>query len=69
MPAKVAKMKDGDAKTKQIEEYKKHIGELTKQLEAVITICKAKDGDKLKAAYDKLKDMKKQGHDEFIEDE
>jgi len=69
VPAKIAKMKDGDAKTKEIADFKKHIGALTKQLEAVITICKAKDADKLKAAYAKLKDMKKHGHDEFIEDE
>ena len=39
------------------------------EIDAVLASCKAKDGSKLKAAYDKLKKIKKIGHEEYIEDE
>jgi hypothetical protein len=69
VPAKVAKMTDEAAKKAAIASFQKHIAALTKELDAIGAICKAKDGDKLKAAYANLKKMKADGHDEFIEEE
>ena len=59
----------GAAKEKALEEYKKAMVVLLGEIDAVLASCKAKDGSKLKAAYDKLKEIKKVGHEEYIEDE
>ncbi|MCH2063932.1 MAG: cytochrome b562 [Roseibacillus sp.] len=68
VPVKIEKM-TGAAKEKALEEYKKAMVVLLGEIDAVLASCKAKDGSKLKAAYDKLKKIKKIGHEEYIEDE
>jgi soluble cytochrome b562 len=68
VPAKIEKM-TGAEKEKALEGYKKGMAALLGEIDAVLTSCKAKDGTKLKAAYDKLKEMKKTGHEEHIDDE
>ncbi len=68
VPAKIEKM-TGAAKEKALEGYKKAMVVLLDEIDAVLASCKAKDGSKLKATYDKLKEVKKIGHEEYIEDE
>jgi soluble cytochrome b562 len=68
VPAKIEKM-TGAEKEKALEGYKKGMAALLGEIDAVLTSCKAKDGTKLKAAYEKLKEMKKTGHEEHIDDE
>ena len=68
VPAKIEKM-TGAEKEKALEGYKKAMVVLLGEIDAVLASCKAKDGSKLKAAYDKLKKIKKIGHEEYIEDE
>ena len=65
------KLKDleGEAKDKAIAHYKKEMAALSKQIEGILASLKAKDGKTLKAAYEKLKEAKAHGHEEFIEDE
>ena len=65
------KLKDleGEAKDKAMSHYKKEMAALSKQIEGILASLKAKDGSKLKAAYEKLKEAKSHGHEEFIEDE
>ncbi len=59
----------GAAKEKALEEYKKAMALVTEEIVGVLANCKAKDGSKLKATYAKLKEMKKTGHEDYIEDE
>ena len=68
VPAKIEEMA-GAEKEKALEGYKKAMVVLLGEIDAVLASCKAKDGTKLKAAYDKLKEIKKIGHEEYIEDE
>ena len=68
VPAKIEKM-TGAEKEKALEGYKKAMVVLLGEIDAVLASCKAKDGTKLKAAYDQLKKIKKIGHEEYIEDE
>lgn len=68
VPAKIEEM-TGAEKEKALEGFKKAMVVLLGEIDAVLASCKAKDGTKLKAAYAKLKEMKKAGHEEYIEDE
>ena len=69
VPAMVGKMPDGSAKENALATYRQMMGE------AYVLMCKieqaylAKDVEKVKALYDELKGLKKDGHDKFIEEE
>ena len=69
VPAMLAKMPDGASKENALASYRQIMGE------AYVMMCKieqaflAKDVDKAKALYNELKEIKKAGHDKFIEKE
>jgi len=67
VPAKIAKM-TGAEKEKALEGYKKGMMAVGKAIDGVLASCKAKDDTNLKATYEKMKEMKSSGHEEYIED-
>jgi ABC-type transport system substrate-binding protein len=69
VPAMVEKMPAGEAKDKAIASYRTQMGKLFVSLCEVEAAFVAKDLEKVAALVETLKGHKKEGHDEFIEDE
>ncbi len=65
-PSHAAKLKDAE-KAKFIEEYKKSMTQLIDTMEEMKKAVVAGDNDKAKELRSKLKDMKEDGHDKFME--
>ena len=68
-PAMVEKMPAGEAKDKAIASYRTQMGKLFVSLCEVEAAFVAKDLAKVATLVDTLKGQKKEGHNEFIEDE
>lgn len=68
-PSMLAKMPDGPAKTKALAEYRKMMGQLFVTLCEVEQAFLADDKAQLAKLLDTLKSMKKEGHNQFMEDE
>lgn len=68
-PAMVEKMPAGEAKDKAIASYRTQMGKLFVSLCEVEAAFIAKDLAKVATLVDTLKGQKKEGHNEFIEDE
>lgn len=68
-PAMVEAMPAGDAKDAAIAEYKAMIKKMEEGFKAVIAAAQAKDDAALKSCVKALLEMKKQGHEKFIEEE
>lgn len=69
LPAMLEKMPDGPAKAKAAAEYRKMMGKVYVALCEVEEAFLAGKTDKVAEIANSLKDMKKAGHDKFIEDE
>jgi soluble cytochrome b562 len=69
LPALVAKMPDGEAKSKAVAEYRRMMGQL------FVVLCEVEEAflagkiDEVAKLVDSLKEMKKTGHNRFMEDE
>ncbi len=69
IPAMVAKMPEGPEKAKAAAEYRKMVGKV------FVTFCEIEEaflngkGDEVPKLIDSLKEMKKTGHDKFVEEE
>jgi soluble cytochrome b562 len=69
VPAMLAKMPEGPAKAKACAEYRKMMGKLFVSLCEVEEAFLAGKIDEVATIVDSLKDMKKAGHDKFMEEE
>lgn len=69
MPAMLAKMPDGPDKAKASAEYRKMMGQL------FVALCEVEEAflggkvDQVATIVDRLKEMKKAGHEKFMEEE
>lgn len=68
-PSMLAKMPEGPAKTKALTAYRKMMGRLFVTLCEVEQAFLADDKAQLAKLLDTLKSMKKEGHNQFMEDE
>lgn len=68
-PTMVSKMPDGPEKTKAAAEYRKMMGKLYVALCEVEEAFLAGKIDEVAGIVERLKEMKKEGHEKFIEDE
>jgi soluble cytochrome b562 len=69
MPSMLAKMPDGPAKSKAVAEYRKMMGELFVVLCKVEQAFLAGEIDEVAKLVETIKEMKKAGHNQFMEDE
>ncbi len=69
VPAMLAKMPDGPEKAKAAAEFRKMVGKV------FVTFCEVEEaflngkGDEVPKLIDSLKEMKKTGHDKFVEED
>lgn len=69
IPTLVKDMKDEAAKAAATEDYKKQMDALIKGFEDLRDACIAKDSAKFQETFMALGEMKKKGHDAFMEEE
>lgn len=69
LPELVKSMADGEAKSKATATYRKLMGQVFVALCEVEEAFLAKDLEKVKTLVDTLKDLKKEGHDQFMDEE
>ena len=69
LPSMLAKMPDGPAKSKAVAEYRKMMGKL------FVVLCEVEEAflagkiDEVAKLVESIKEMKKEGHNRFMEDE
>jgi len=69
LPEMVKAMPDGPDKAKASAEYRKMMGALIATLADMELAFLNKDMEKVKAIVEQMRDVKKQGHDKFMEEE